>query len=123
MVSQKIIINNPSGLHLRPAGILCNEAIKYSSAITFTFEGGTANAKSVLSVLGACVKCGDEIETLFSQIIKMRNRIIHSYRITNASGEQTLATKEKAEDGNTQFEITEGYLLCFIQLNQEDKVQ
>ena len=35
---------------------------QYSSAITFTFEGGTANAKSVLSVLGACVKCGDEIE-------------------------------------------------------------
>ena len=62
MVSQKISVNNPSGLHLRPAGILCNEAIKYSSAITFTFEGGTANAKSVLSVLGACVKCGDEIE-------------------------------------------------------------
>ena len=54
MVSQKITVNNPSGLHLRPAGILCNEAIKYSSAITFTFEGGTANAKSVLSVLGAC---------------------------------------------------------------------
>ena len=62
MVSQKITVNNPSGLHLRPAGILCNEAIKYRSAITFTFEGGTANAKSVLSVLGACVKCGDEIE-------------------------------------------------------------
>ena len=40
MVSQKITVNNPSGLHLRPAGILCNEAIKYSSAITFTFEGG-----------------------------------------------------------------------------------
>ena len=62
MVSQKITVNNPSGLHLRPAGILCNEAIKYSSAITFTFEGGTANAKSVLSGLGACVKCGEEIE-------------------------------------------------------------
>ena len=26
------------------------------------YDGGTANAKSVLSVLGACVKCGDEIE-------------------------------------------------------------
>lgn len=50
--------HNPSGLHLRPAGILCNEAIKYSSAITFTFEGGTAKRESVLSVLGACVKCG-----------------------------------------------------------------
>lgn len=62
MVSQKITIINPSGLHLRPAGNLCNEALKYKSLITFSFNGGTANAKSVLSVLGACVKCGDEIE-------------------------------------------------------------
>ena len=30
--------------------------------ITFAYDGGMANAKSVLSVLGACVKCGDEIE-------------------------------------------------------------
>lgn len=65
MVNQKIIINNPSGLAFygRP-GNLCNEAMKYQSAITFEFEGGTANAKSVLSVLGACVKCGDEIELI-----------------------------------------------------------
>ena len=62
MVSQKITITNPSGLHLRHAGNLCNEALKYKSLITFSFDGGTANAKSVLSVLGACVKCGDEIE-------------------------------------------------------------
>lgn len=62
MVSQKITIINPSGLHLRPAGNLCNEALKYKSLITFSFDGGTANAKRVLSVLGACVKCGDEIE-------------------------------------------------------------
>jgi phosphocarrier protein len=30
--------------------------------ITFQYRASTANAKSVLSVLGACVKCGDEIE-------------------------------------------------------------
>ena len=30
--------------------------------MTFTFGNTTANAKSVLSVLGACVKKGDEIE-------------------------------------------------------------
>lgn len=62
MVSQKVTVKNPTGLHLRPAGILCREAMKYKALITFTFDGGTANAKSVLSVLGACVKCGDEIE-------------------------------------------------------------
>ena len=62
MISQKVTVKNSTGLHLRPAGILCKEAMKYKSLITFTFDGGTANAKSVLSVLGACVKCGDEIE-------------------------------------------------------------
>ena len=36
--------------------------MQFKSLITFSFRGNTANAKSVLSVLGACVKCGDEIE-------------------------------------------------------------
>ena len=62
MVGQKVVIKNPTGLHLRPAGILCKEAMQFSSHITFTFRGNTANAKSVLSVLGACIKSGDEIE-------------------------------------------------------------
>ena len=64
MVSQKIVIKNPTGLHLRPAGILCKEAMEYKSLITFRFRENTANAKSVLSVLGACVKSGDEIELM-----------------------------------------------------------
>ena len=61
MVSQKVVIKNPTGLHLRPAGILCEEAMQFKSLITFSYRENTANAKSVLSVLGACVKCGDEI--------------------------------------------------------------
>ena len=64
MIRQKVTIKNPTGLHLRPAGILCQEAMKYKSLITFSFNGGTSNAKSVLSVLGACVKSGDEIELI-----------------------------------------------------------
>ena len=62
MVSKKGIIKNPTGLHLRPAGVLCKEAMQFKSLITFNFRGGTANAKSVLSVLGACIKSGTEIE-------------------------------------------------------------
>lgn len=62
MVSRKVVITNPTGLHLRPAGILCKDAMEFKSRITFRFKDTTANAKSVLSVLGACVKCGDEIE-------------------------------------------------------------
>jgi len=62
MVSQKVVIKNPTGLHLRPAGQLCKEAIRFKSVIKFKFHGTMANAKSVLSVLGACVKCGNEVE-------------------------------------------------------------
>ena len=62
MVKQKVTIGNPTGLHLRPAGILCNEAVKYQSQITFSHKNNVSNAKSVLSVLGACIKSGDEIE-------------------------------------------------------------
>lgn len=38
MVSQKVVIKNPTGLHLRPAGILCKEAMKFKSLITFHSE-------------------------------------------------------------------------------------
>ena len=62
MVSEKVVVKNPSGLHLRPAGILCKEAIKYKSSIDFHFRNETTNAKSVLSVLGAKVKSGSELE-------------------------------------------------------------
>jgi phosphocarrier protein HPr len=64
MVRQKVVIKNPTGLHLRPAGILCKDAMEFKSLITFQFKDTTANAKSVLSVLGACVKSGDEIELI-----------------------------------------------------------
>ncbi len=62
MVSKIVKVINDAGLHLKPAAEFCTEALKFESTITFTFQNTTANAKSVLSILGACVKCGDEIE-------------------------------------------------------------
>ncbi len=61
MVSENVTVINPSGLHLRPAGLLCKEALKFNSRIMIQKGGSVSNAKSVLSVLGACVKNGDEI--------------------------------------------------------------
>lgn len=62
MTKQKIIIKNQTGLHLRPAGIVCRTAMQYKCHITLAHEDTVANAKSVLSVLGASVKAGDELE-------------------------------------------------------------
>ncbi len=61
MVRQKVVISNPTGLHLRPAGIFCNVANRYDCKVTFEYGTMTSSAKSVLSVLGACIKSGDEI--------------------------------------------------------------
>ena len=62
MVKQKVTVKNQTGLHLRPAGILCRTAMLYKSHITLGHVGGSANAKSVLSVLGAGIKTGDVLE-------------------------------------------------------------
>lgn len=60
----------------------------------------------------------DNISELFAQIIKMRNRIIHSFQITGPNNEQILSTKIKAPD-NRQFIITIDYLMNFIKENEK----
>ncbi len=63
----------------------------------------------------ALSKRNDIIE-LFASIVLKRNRIIHSFRITNKKGEQSLATLEK--ETLEQYEITEEILLEFIKDNE-----
>lgn len=64
MTKQKVNVKNQTGLHLRPAGILCKTAMLYKSHITLIHGDVTANAKSVLSVLGSGVRAGDDIEIM-----------------------------------------------------------
>ena len=66
MVSGKAVIRNREGLHLKPAARFAREAMKFSSTVTFTVRDVTANAKSILSVLSACVRNGEEIEIVCS---------------------------------------------------------
>lgn len=61
MVAESIVIKHPLGLHLRPAGDLCTAAMDFKSLIELHKENCTVNAKSLLSLLGACVRCDDEI--------------------------------------------------------------
>lgn len=62
MVKQEVVVKNPTGLHLRPAGVLCKEAMRFKSSVHFRFHESDTNAKSILSVLSACVKEGDTVE-------------------------------------------------------------
>ena len=62
MVSQKVTINNPQGLHMRPAGVFAKGMAKFDSDVTINFNGKATNGKSLLNIIGACIKCGSEVE-------------------------------------------------------------
>lgn len=56
------------------------------------------------------------ISSLFDEIVEMRNRIVHSFQITDKDLEQRLATKDRM---NKQYVITEDYILNFIKKNEK----
>lgn len=62
MVSQKVTIKNPSGLHARPASILAQAAGKCASSVIIQYENKTIQAKSILNIMAAAIKSGSEVE-------------------------------------------------------------
>lgn len=61
MTEKMVTVVNPTGLHLRPAGILCQTSMKFQSKILLLYKEKTINAKSVLNVMASGIKCGDEV--------------------------------------------------------------
>lgn len=51
---------------MRPASVFANAMAKYSSDITIKFNGNDYNAKSLLNIIAACIKCGSEVEIVAS---------------------------------------------------------
>ena len=62
MVAQTVKVVNEQGLHMRPAGVFAKEMTKFSCAVTLDVAGKKINAKSVMLIIAACIKCGAEIE-------------------------------------------------------------
>lgn len=65
MKMEKIVkILNETGLHARPASLLVKAATSFSSDITIAFKDNEFNAKSIMSILSAGLKKGDEIKVI-----------------------------------------------------------
>ena len=64
MVSTKIKMIDEIGLHMRPAKVLSQMAVEYRAGIKIRFKDNEFNAKSLISTLGAGIKCGSEIEII-----------------------------------------------------------
>ncbi len=61
MHSRTVTVINPSGLHLRPAGVLSQTAMRFKSDVIIECEDKRIAAKSVLNVMAAGIKRGEEI--------------------------------------------------------------
>lgn len=64
MVSKEVRIVNASGLHLRPAGLLTQTAMRYKSKIIIQHGTKEVIAKSVLNVMAACITAGAVVKVV-----------------------------------------------------------
>lgn len=63
MINESVKVQNPSGLQVDAAGAFCDIAMSYDCKTKFYYRGeNEANAKSVLSILGAGIIGGEIIE-------------------------------------------------------------
>jgi phosphocarrier protein HPr len=86
--SNEVVISNKVGLHARPAALFVKTAASFTAKVTLeNLTRGTkpANAKSILSVLGAAAKMDDRI------------------RITADGNDEEAAVAALSELVNTRF--------------------
>lgn len=54
-------IQEPVGIHARPAGLLVKEAKGYASTVTIIKGDKSVNAVKLMALMGMGVKCGDTV--------------------------------------------------------------
>lgn len=54
-------IENKAGLHARPAALFAQKSSAFKSNVSIIKGGKTANAKSIISIMGLGVKFGESI--------------------------------------------------------------
>ena len=62
MQTFKCIVENPMGMHARPAALIAQLCVGIKSIVTFKCNNRTANGNNVLQLLGLAAKKGDLIE-------------------------------------------------------------
>ncbi len=63
MVKKTITVINEQGLHMRPAGVLAKAASVFKDCnITLNVNGKSVNAKAVMQIMSAAIKCGAQVE-------------------------------------------------------------
>lgn len=64
-MEKQVVIGSSGGTYPKPISLLVQTASRFDSSIYLHKDGQTINVKSIVGVLGICLKSGDEI-TLFT---------------------------------------------------------
>lgn len=62
MVSEKFLVHNKSGLHVRPAGVLVKVIQSFKCNVVLKFNDREYNAKSILGIMSAGIKSNETVE-------------------------------------------------------------
>ena len=57
-------IQDELGVHARPAGLIVNEAKKYSATLTMICDGKSANAERLMAIMAMGIKYGREVTVI-----------------------------------------------------------
>lgn len=60
-LSQNVVVQNPQGLHVRPAEVVAKAAMKYESQISLELDGHKIDAKSILHIMTLGARKGAEV--------------------------------------------------------------
>lgn len=60
-VQRKVIVPNPEGLHMRPAGAFAQLASKFQSGVVVSFGAKRTDGRSILGVMGLAAEQGSEL--------------------------------------------------------------
>lgn len=61
MVSAKVKVTNPMGLHMRPAQLFVREMTAFQSDVFIAHNGNEINGKSIMNMIASGIKQGSEI--------------------------------------------------------------
>lgn len=63
-VEKEIIVNNPHGLHARPAALFVQLANKFDSSVRLEKEGEVVDGKSIIAILSLGVNTGMKVKLM-----------------------------------------------------------
>lgn len=61
MLQKSIMVENETGIHARPAGLIVKEASKFKSEVVFLKDSARYNAKSIMSIMAMAADKGETI--------------------------------------------------------------